>query len=192
MGVDTKGYVVKPRSYEEIVHVVTELFPDAKVVNFSEPGVRKYTPKGSTEEKEYFDSGFMQIVFSYKPEENAEIENRTLSVIASSFDNAHGIQELKESYSYLSLGKWGSSVDIMTLILKKMGGFLIPDDCAASGEGYSTFIEGEDKIFSDIEDDFLSSIGYSDMTIPEKLKFLSIINKNQSAIETYFSKKGER
>lgn len=187
MGVDTKGFPLGKRSYEEIVVGVTNIFPNAEVISFTKPGNKDYEKNGETHC--YYDPGFMSIRIPYV-NKGGEIENRSLSVIVESSDNNLMIPGLGD-HTYLSLGKWGESVELMTILLNHFGGFLIPDDCACNGDRPDTyqFIEGSmSQIFTDAESELLSDIGFDGIEITEKLRFFELLKQHKDAINKFYNK----
>ncbi|OME55513.1 hypothetical protein BSK59_13635 [Paenibacillus odorifer] len=146
MGVNTHGYVRKEVTATDIFNVITSKFDkDAKF---------------NVKEDKQGEIG--RIGFKYKDEERDIFYCIGTQYPEDEFRYFDG----EETYVYLDLNYWGSSVEIMSEIISHFGGWIDENDCDEFGPvyikqsenfEYSSFVDERDKIVS-LLDDNLSNV----------------------------------
>lgn len=113
MSVETKGYVNSKIKGKEIYDVITQEIDKDAVYNFKK-------------ENKYYGNGEIGYI-NFKYNRN----NRSMFIIENMSCESSEQGKLFEDdrYTYLSLGQWGHSEEIITIILKAFGGFLDENDC---------------------------------------------------------------
>jgi hypothetical protein len=193
MGVDTKIKLITNPTIETLTTTLSKLpkFLNVEVSSFEEAGIKSYISRETNEQKEYFDEGYCRINFGYEftnSDGKQEIENRSLFVVPNTYDKDDGeIPNIPEKYTYISMGYWGSNIDIANEICEAFSGFVIPNDCADSTkEDFFYMINSENnKIMTSKEEDLFNSL--INMNAVDKLNIFKILNENSNAIKRYLN-----
>lgn len=141
MGIDTIAKIKGRVTSKQIVDTIEELF-DVDTEN--EVVIHKHEklddldfPFRNYGEEDYWFGDFGFICFTYNG------ENRMLFYSYDNINVYDGLEYYKKQYpdrtdihkmiksetTHLSLGKWGSSVEILEAIVKKFGGWIDENDC---------------------------------------------------------------
>lgn len=167
MGVDTNGYVGSNVTAKEIYDVVLqEISKDADF---------------GVDSRNTLDSlyGFIDFIDG-KDQRNLFIVENTE---ADSYQKDKMFNDNR--YTYLSLGKWGNSIELMTKIVSKFGGYIDEDDCD-SIEAFETYIPCDENFkLNEFVQKRNQIVGLIDgnVSLSEKIKLSHIILSNSEKLK---------
>ena len=187
MGVDTKAKLTSNPTYIEVMEMLKSLneVSNVKIEILEEPQNKSYFKDG--EKIEYFDEGICRIGFIYKNTDGVE-EKRSICLIPTKDTHKDDIPFVSEKYLWCSLGMWGSSVEIMTKIVKSFGGFIIPNDCEDeyNKDFFIAYNTEKNKIFKNETIELFNSL--NGVSITNKIEIMRIIENNSELFKTYINK----
>lgn len=119
-------------------------------------------------------------------------EHREIFVISDTYDKSVDSSinpHISDKYTYLSIGMFGSSVEIMDLIAKNFGGYVIPDDCADCSKDnfYHTIESISSYSMPEVDKAFMEVLDAADAE--QKYKLFKLVSDNQEVIFDYLSSK---
>ena len=167
MGVDTKGYVGSNVTAKEIYDVILQ-----EICKDADFGVDSRNTHNSI-------YGFIDFVDGEDPRNLFIVEN-------TEADSYHKDKMFKDNrYTYLSLGKWGNAIELMTKIVSKFGGYIDEDDCD-SIEAFETYIPCDNNFelneFTQKRNQIIKLID-GIVSESEKIKLSHIILKNAEKLK---------
>jgi len=117
-------------------------------------------------------------------------EYRSIFYVERNFDKTVGsltLPFLPEEHLYLSLGEYGSSVEIFEKILNEFGGYLVPNDCGddVAEEFYKTIYGNCGFQPSKEKEELLAKlVGIGNM---DRHTFLQLIEENKDLVKIYIN-----
>jgi hypothetical protein len=185
MGVDTKMKLTSNPKVEEVAEFLKQQsnISDVEITNYKDAEDCSYT-NNAGEEVPYHSEATGYIIFAF--EKDGEIEQRQLFFLENYSDKSENSSDLPftpEHYFYGSVGMWGSSIEIMSLLATQFGGFVIPNDCAdeEKEDFFIPFNTPTNTVIKSVALDFFNELGDS-ITITEKIRLLKMIENNKEAV----------
>ena len=188
MGVDTKGKLTSNPKFVEVLEFLKAQpnFTNVNMNNHREASTFTYT-NSQGEKVEGISEALCYFEFFFTTSKG-EKEHRSLFLMENAFDKTENSSLppfITKPYLYMSLGKWGDSVEVMDIIAGEFGGAIIPNDCAdEDADDFFHIINGKKSfVFPPKLDALFNSL--TGMSISDKYKLVTLIEDNKKVIKDF-------